>query len=151
MYGYTSWYHSLRLVTCQISITSVWVQSAILPTYNHLCSVPSSNLHLSECRHSKIGIPIPHSILKNMQRYEYCTSSRKLVLKRFIKNERRAICIALWRISSSVSGIDSKVSHNPPNNITTLYQNFVVKIFSWKFSPSHNKREETSECKKIVT
>jgi hypothetical protein len=50
-----------------------------------------------------------------------------LALKRFIKNERRAVCIALWHIPSSVSCIDSKFSHNPPINITTLYQNFGVK------------------------
>jgi hypothetical protein len=38
MYGYISWHHSLCIVTRQISITSVWGQSAILPTYNKLCS-----------------------------------------------------------------------------------------------------------------
>jgi hypothetical protein len=34
-----------------------------------------------------------------------------LALKRFIKNKRRAVCIALCLIC-----IDSKFLHNPPNN-----------------------------------
>jgi hypothetical protein len=46
-----------------------------------------------------------------------------LALKRFIKNERRAVCIALWHISFSVSCMDSKFSYNPHNKATTLCQN----------------------------
>jgi hypothetical protein len=37
---------------------------------------PTSNLHLNERWLSKIGTPIPHSILKNIQKFEYCTYSR---------------------------------------------------------------------------
>jgi hypothetical protein len=50
-----------------------------------------------------------------------------LALKRFIKDERRAVCIALWHISSSVL---------TPNFHTTLYQNFGVKNVWGKFSLS---------------
>jgi hypothetical protein len=134
MYGCTSWYHSLRLITRQISIISIWGQSAILPAYNYLCSAPTSNLHLNKRWRSKIGVLIPHSIVNTMQKFEYCTSSRRwdISAEEIHKNERRAVCIPLWRISSSVSCIDSKFSHNPPNNITTLpkfwCENFAKKI-----------------------
>jgi hypothetical protein len=75
-----------------------------------------------------------------------------LVLK--TKNERRAVCIALWRISSSVSCIDSKFSYNPHNKATTLYQNFNVKVRAKNFAENfhfHKKRKETSVCKKICS
>jgi hypothetical protein len=41
-----------------------------------------------------------------------------------------------------------QISHNPPNDITTLYQTFGVKKFR-KFFTFIKKKEGNNECKKL--
>jgi hypothetical protein len=68
-----------------------------------------------------------------------------LALKRVIKNERRAVCIALWRISFSASYIDSKLSYNSHyDSLPKFWCEKLAENFRGKFSLL-----ETNECKNM--
>jgi hypothetical protein len=71
-----------------------------------------------------------------------------LALRRFVKDEKRAICIALWRISFSVSCIDSNFSHNPLNDIMTLPKFGVKKVCgNFHFQKKESGRKQVTAKK----
>jgi hypothetical protein len=69
------------------------------------------------------------------------------VLKRFIKNERRAVCIALWLISFSVSCIDFKFS---TQGYDSLQKFWWEKITGKSAEKTSWKIFEGNECKNFL-